>query len=165
MATHHLYTIQNKEKNELYERLKIQLKNLSVPFIPDQENFTSALKTSDFIVDAIFGFSFKTPLREPFPSIITHMEETSLPVLSVDAPSSWDIEAGPPKDGPGSKFMPGALISLTAPKPCVKWYRGRHFVGGRFLTKSIAEKYDLDCPEYPGVEQIVEVAVNTEGKL
>jgi NAD(P)H-hydrate epimerase len=93
------------------------------------------------------------------------MEETSLPVLSVDAPSSWDIEAGPPKDGPGAKFMPEALISLTAPKPCVKWYRGRHFVGGRFLTKSIAEKYDLDCPEYPGVEQIVEVAVNTEGKL
>jgi NAD(P)H-hydrate epimerase len=61
--------------------------------------------------------------------------------------------------------MPQALISLTAPKPCVKWYRGRHFVGGRFLTRSIAEKYDLDLPEYQGVDQIVEVGVNADEKL
>jgi len=149
-------------KNELYERLKIQLKNLSVPFVPE---FAVALRSTDFIVDAIFGFSFGGPLRDPFPSIISQMEETPIPVLSVDTPSSWDIEAGPPKDGPGAKFMPEALISLTAPKPCVKWYRGRHFVGGRFLTKDIAGEYDLDCPEYLGVEQIVEVGVNTEGKL
>lgn len=61
--------------------------------------------------------------------------------------------------------MPEALISLTAPKPCVKYYKGRHFLGGRFLTKSIADKYKLDLPEYPGIEQIVEVGVDAEGKL
>ncbi|KAL1980399.1 hypothetical protein VTN96DRAFT_4185 [Rasamsonia emersonii] len=149
-------------KNELYERLKIQLKNLNVPFVPD---FTEALKSADLVIDAIFGFSFGGPLREPFPSIIYQMEETKVPVLSIDAPSSWDITTGPPKEGPGSKFMPGALVSLTAPKPCVKWYRGRHFVGGRFLTKDIAEKYDLDLPEYPGIDQIVEVGVDADEKL
>ncbi|EED17591.1 AI-BP family protein [Talaromyces stipitatus ATCC 10500] len=149
-------------KNELYERLKIQLRNLDVPFVPD---FTDALKSADLVVDAIFGFSFQKPLREPFPSIISQMEETKVPVLSVDAPSSWDIQEGPPKEGPGAKFMPGALISLTAPKPCVKWYKGRHFVGGRFLTKSIADKYDLDIPDYPGIDQIMEVGVNADEKL
>ncbi|KKA16312.1 hypothetical protein T310_10109 [Rasamsonia emersonii CBS 393.64] len=143
-------------------RLKIQLKNLNVPFVPD---FTEALKSADLVIDAIFGFSFGGPLREPFPSIIYQMEETKVPVLSIDAPSSWDITTGPPKEGPGSKFMPGALVSLTAPKPCVKWYRGRHFVGGRFLTKDIAEKYDLDLPEYPGIDQIVEVGVDADEKL
>lgn len=61
--------------------------------------------------------------------------------------------------------MPAALISLTAPKPCVKWYKGRHFVGGRFLTKEIADKYDLDLPEYSGIDQIVEVGVNADEKL
>jgi NAD(P)H-hydrate epimerase len=61
--------------------------------------------------------------------------------------------------------MPEALISLTAPKPCVKWYKGRHFVGGRFLTKEIADKYDLDLPEYSGIDQIVEVGVNADEKL
>eukprot|EP00136_Aspergillus_niger_P001390 XP_001390342.2 hypothetical protein ANI_1_550034 [Aspergillus niger CBS 513.88] len=149
-------------KNELYQRLKIQLENLSVPFISD---LPVAIKSADFLVDAIFGFSFGGPLREPFPTIISQIETASIPVLSVDAPSSWDIESGPPKEGPGLKFMPEALISLTAPKPCVKYYKGRHFLGGRFLTKSIADKYKLDLPEYPGIEQIVEVGVNAEGRL
>lgn len=144
------------------QRLKIQLQNLNVPFVPD---FTDALKSTDLLIDAIFGFSFQKPLREPFPSIISQMEETKVPVLSIDAPSSWDIQEGPPKEGPGAKFMPGALISLTAPKPCVKWYQGRHFVGGRFLTKSIADKYDLDIPDYPGIDQIIEVGVNADEKL
>ncbi|RJE20565.1 hypothetical protein PHISCL_07088 [Aspergillus sclerotialis] len=146
-------------KNELYQRLKTQLNNLSVPFVSD---FSSALKSTNLIIDAIFGFSFGGPLREPFPSIISEIESASVPVLSVDAPSSWDIEAGPPKEGPGAKFMPQTLVSLTAPKPCVKHFRGRHFLGGRFLTKAILEKYDLDCPQYEGIDQVVEVGVKGE---
>ncbi|OGM39658.1 AI-BP family protein [Aspergillus bombycis] len=149
-------------KNELYQRLKTQLDNLSVPFITD---FPIAIKSADLLVDAIFGFSFGGPLRDPFPTIISQIEAASVPVLSVDAPSSWDIEGGPPKEGPGSKFMPEYLISLTAPKPCVKYYQGRHFLGGRFLTKSIAEKYGLDLPNYPDIDQIVEVRVDAEGRL
>jgi NAD(P)H-hydrate epimerase len=54
-----------------------------------------------------------------------------VPVTSVDAPSSWNIESGPPKDGPGKDFNPAALVSLTAPKPLVAWFKGRHFLGGR----------------------------------
>ncbi|KJK63311.1 hypothetical protein P875_00033809 [Aspergillus parasiticus SU-1] len=149
-------------KNELYQRLKTQLDNLSVPFITD---FPVAIKSADLLVDAIFGFSFGGPLRDPFPTIISQIEAASVPVLSVDAPSSWDIEGGPPKEGPGSKFMPEYLISLTAPKPCVKYYQGRHFLGGRFLTKSITEKYGLDLPNYPGIDQIVEAGVDAEGRL
>lgn len=133
--------------------------------MPFTSDFTDSLKSSDLVVDAIFGFSFSGPLRDPFPAIISQLEETKVPVLSVDAPSSWDIETGPPKDGPGSKFMPDILISLTAAKPCVKWFKGRHFLGGRFLTPDIAGKYGLDLPEYPGVDQIVEVEVDGSGKL
>ena len=88
-----------------------------------------------------------------------------MPVLSVDAPSSWDIQSGPPKEGPGSTFMPKALISLTAPKPCVQYYRGCHFIGGRFLTRSIADKYGLDLPGYQGIDQVLEVEVDAEGRL
>ena len=29
--------------------------------------------------------------------------------------------------------------------------------GHRFLPASVAKKYDLDIPDYPGVDQIVEV--------
>lgn len=127
------------------QRLANQLRNLSIPFTDD---FPCALKETDHIIDAIFGlfslpppfsppklrivgFSFSGEVREPFPAVIQALEETKLPVTSVDAPSSWNIENGPPASGPGAKFMPAVLVSLTAPKPLVASYNGRHFIGGR----------------------------------
>lgn len=77
------------------------------------------------------GFSFSGEVREPFPAVIKAMEDTKLPVTSVDAPSSWNIEEGPPSSGLGSSFHPTALVSLTAPKPLVQFFKGRHFIGGR----------------------------------
>lgn len=150
----------------LLQRLCTQLEALSVPFT---ESFPNAASNTSLIIDAIFGFSFSGPVRDPFSSVISELETTSLPVLSVDAPSSWDIESGPPKEGPGSKFTPTTLVSLTAAKPCVKWFKGRHFIGGRFLTPELASKYDLELPEYLGIDQIVEVDSGAEadggGKL
>lgn len=93
------------------------------------------------------------------------MESTSTPVLAVDAPSSWEIETGPPSEGPGKGFMPDYLISLTAAKPLVKWFEGRHFIGGRFLTPEMAKKYDLEFPAYQGIDQIVEVDVGKKGDM
>ncbi|KAI8723844.1 NAD(P)H-hydrate epimerase [Fusarium sp. LHS14.1] len=143
-----------RSKNDLYQRLAKQLEDLDVPFVDD---FSSAVKSTDHIVDAIFGFSFSGEVREPFPAVIQALQETKLPVTSVDAPSSWDIENGPPESGLGSSFMPTALVSLTAPKPLVNHFRGRHFIGGRFVTPAIASKYGFEVPEYKGIDQIVEV--------
>lgn len=144
-------------KNELYQRLTTQLHNLSIPFTTD---FPTALKETDHIIDAIFGFSFSGEIREPFPSIIQALAETSIPVTSIDAPSSWDIEDGPPTEGPGKDFVPDVLVSLTAPKPLVKYFKGRHFVGGRFISPEIQKTYDLDLPAYEGIDQIVEIDQN-----
>ncbi|KAJ4131704.1 hypothetical protein NW768_005901 [Fusarium equiseti] len=146
-----------RSKNDLYQRLAKQLEDLEVPFVDD---FSTALNSTDHIVDAIFGFSFSGEVREPFPAVIQALQDTKLPVTSVDAPSSWDIEDGPPKSGLGSSFMPTALISLTAPKPLVKHFKGRHFIGGRFVTLSIAKKFDFEVPEYKGIDQVVEVEVS-----
>ncbi|CZS91781.1 probable NAD(P)H-hydrate epimerase [Rhynchosporium agropyri] len=144
-------------KNELYQRLSSQLKDLNIPFTSD---FCSALNDTDHVVDAIFGFSFSGEIREPFPAVIKALQETTVPVASIDAPSSWDIEKGPPASGPGSEFYPEVLVSLTAPKPLVKFFKGRHFIGGRFVSPDIKKKYDLDLPEYEGIDQVVEVGSN-----
>lgn len=117
-----------QSKNDLYQRLTQQLKDLDIPFTDD---FPSAISSTDQVVDAIFGFSFSGEVREPFPKVIEALRDSKVPVLAVDAPSSWNIETGPPDDGPGKGFMPDALISLTAPKPLVKWFKGKHYVGGR----------------------------------
>jgi len=148
-----------RSKNELYQRLTTQLNHLDVPFV---EDFTTALDEADHVVDAIFGFSFSGEIREPFPSVIEALEKTKVPVTSVDAPSSWNIEEGPPKSGPGKAFVPATLVSLTAPKPLIKFFSGRHFIGGRFLSPDIARKYDLAVPAYHGIDQIVEVGRDGE---
>ncbi|TGJ75600.1 hypothetical protein E0Z10_g10974 [Xylaria hypoxylon] len=142
-----------RSKNDLYQRLAKQLEDLDVKFVDD---FTSAVNSADHVVDAVFGFSFSGEVREPFPAVIKALEETKLPVTSVDAPSSWDIETGPPQSGLGSKFNPAYLVSLTAPKPLVQHFRGRHFIGGRFVSPAIAKKYDFEIPSYQGMNQFVE---------
>ena len=58
--------------------------------------------------------------------------------------------------------MPNYLVSLTAPKPCSRFFHGRgkrHFLGGRFVSPIITERYGLELPEYPGLEQVVELPV------
>ena len=77
-------------------------------------------------------------------------------MLAVDIPSSWDVEKGPPLDGPGKGFHPETLISLTAPKPCTQYFRGRQFLGGRFVPPDVSEKYGLGVDVYEGIDQIVE---------
>lgn len=143
-----------RSKNELYQRLSTQLEQLQIPFI---EDFNTALAETDHVIDAIFGFSFQGEVREPFGLVIEALAKSKVPVTAVDAPSSWNIETGPPDHGPGSNFNPQALVSLTAPKPLIKWFKGRHFLGGRFVPPGVAQKYDLEIPEYDGINQIVEL--------
>jgi NAD(P)H-hydrate epimerase len=59
-----------------------------------------------------------------------------IPVVAVDVPSGWDVDAGdvaPPERGGG--LRPSLLVSLTAPKPCALAFDGpHHWLGGRFLS-------------------------------
>lgn len=51
-----------QSKNDLYQRLATQLKNLDVPFT---EDFNESLKDTDHVVDAIFGNANKAPIPVP----------------------------------------------------------------------------------------------------
>lgn len=41
----------------------------------------------NLVVDAIFGFSFKGAVREPFGSILDVLKNTTVPLASIDIPS------------------------------------------------------------------------------
>jgi NAD(P)H-hydrate epimerase len=150
----------------IFTGLQKQLRQLSITFLTSPESFTSELESSDLVIDALFGFSFHPPVRAPFDTVLGEIIKAKKPVLSVDIPSSWDVEAGPPSSEErqvGHDFMPEFLISLTAAKPSVKWFKGkRHFIGGRFLSSEVAGKYGLDLPDYKGVDQIAEVEVGVK---
>lgn len=101
----------------------------------DLGSLKKALSASDVILDAIFGFSFKPPVRAPFDEALPLLSQSGLPIVSVDVPSGWNVDEGRVD---GRALEPDVLVSLTAPKEGVKAYKGRHFLGGRFVSKSVS---------------------------
>ncbi|KAG6830574.1 hypothetical protein H0H92_016025 [Tricholoma furcatifolium] len=76
------------------QRLQMQCNNMKIPTLPPSSNTESlrtALSSSDVILDAIFGFSFKGPIRAPFDVALPLIAHSGLPIVSVDIPSGWDV--------------------------------------------------------------------------
>lgn len=148
-----------------YSKLVKQCEDVGVKVldeIPESKEGESSAMKFDVIVDAIFGFSFKGEAREPFATIIQKMIELQqlekVPIVAVDVPSGWNVDEG---DVANTGMVPDILVSLTSPKLCSKQFKGRHFVGGRFLPPGLADRYGIEMPPYPGVRQVMEITANT----
>uniref|UniRef100_A0A0K0DUH9 NAD(P)H-hydrate epimerase n=1 Tax=Strongyloides stercoralis TaxID=6248 RepID=A0A0K0DUH9_STRER len=127
-----------KSKNVLMEKLVTQCQQFNIPFVNEMED----TKKFSLIIDAIFGFSFKPPLREPYGEILKDLANTSTSIASIDIPSGWDVESGP----------------LLAPKLCAKYFKGTgHYLGGRFIPQSLSDKYQLNLPKYQKTEGILKL--------
>lgn len=143
-----------RTEKDLYRNLVRQCEKMDIEFvdrIPDEKN------RFDLIVDAIFGFGFSGEIRQPFSDILKQLKsyENQLPIVSIDVPSGWHVEDGPISE---NSIQPECVVSLTAPKVCMKHYRGRfHFLGGRFLPPALQQKYSLILPEYASDDQIVQI--------
>ncbi|OQR90341.1 NAD(P)H-hydrate epimerase-like [Achlya hypogyna] len=141
--------------NPLYQRLVTQCKDLDIPFVAD---ISSAVVDARYcmVLDGIFGFSFKGDIRAPFDAVIAALRATSTPIVSIDIPSGWDVELG---NVSGQGLEPTVLVSLTAPKLCAQFFQktGRaHYVGGRFVPRALAQKYNLATPKYVGSLQFAQ---------
>lgn len=112
------------------QRLQTQCDNLNIRTFSAETDLKSSLRTSDVILDAVFGFSFKPPIRAPFETALKLISESKLPIVSIDIPSGWDVDEG---NINGFGLEPSVLVSLTAPKSGSKHFKGRHFLGGRFV--------------------------------
>ncbi|XP_054035461.1 NAD(P)H-hydrate epimerase [Dryobates pubescens] len=138
----------------LFEALTTQCQRMDIPFLPEFP--AEAAFIDEFyglVVDAIFGFSFKGAVREPFGSILSTLQQVTVPIASIDIPSGWDVEQGK-ADG----LQPDLLISLTAPKKAARHFSGRyHFLGGRFVPPSLQKKYSLNLPPYPEADCVLQL--------
>eukprot|EP00977_Amphora_coffeiformis_P021389 scaffold9272_cov195-Amphora_coffeaeformis.AAC.6 len=145
-----------------YTNLVKQCEDLEIPVLDAMP--TDDLTRFGLVLDSIFGFSFQGEPREPFRSILQIMRDMQQTegwlILSVDVPSGWNVNEG---DVTESGFVPDAVISLTAPKACMRTYPGRHFVGGRFLPPALADKYQVRMPPYPGVSQVLQISRGGDG--
>jgi len=136
---------------ELFRNLTHQLNSMEIEIIDKCPDINEAKGKFNLIVDALFGFSFKPPVRESFIPVINLIRDSGIPVVSIDIPSGWDVEQGPLNQE--TDINPDMLISLTAPKLCSKFFKGKHhYLGGRFVPKPLEKKYCLDLPQYAGTE-------------
>ena len=123
-------------KNPLFKRLISQCEAYEIKII---SNETINYSNYSFFIDAIFGFSFKGEIRQPFKNIIDELNNFQDKIVSVDIPSGFDVENG----NVNHTFVPNYLISLTLPKLCSKNFNGRHFLGGRFVPLILYKKLNI----------------------
>lgn len=146
-----------RPSNQLYERLLHQCVENDVPVLENRrvEAAPDSAVFQDYavVVDALLGFSYRPPLREPFARVVELLKGATVPICSVDIPSGWDVERGPPAEG---GISPQMLVSLTAPKKCAASFQGKfHYLGGRFVPRKLETQYELNLPEYSGTSFVI----------
>lgn len=135
-----------------FHNLVTQCSKMEISFLDSLPSIAELNHNFDICVDAVFGFSFKPPVRGEFLELMDKLKQIRFPICSVDIPSGWDVETGDPGDG----LKPDCLISLTAPKHCAKFFTGRyHWLGGRFVPPEMEKRYGLNLPDYPITDCVV----------
>ncbi|NXQ79727.1 YJEN3 protein, partial [Nyctibius grandis] len=104
------------------------------------------------VVDAVLGAEAEGGEGGgPCAAILDALKHVRIPIVSLDVPSGWDVDAGS-----SGGISPDVLVSLAAPKRCARRFLGRqHFVAGRFLPYDVQKKFELNPPPYPGTECVV----------
>lgn len=160
-------------KTPFYLNLEKQLGLMDIPIIKDSNfdkfglnSLNSRLSNAQLIIDALFGFSFHPPLRDPYDDVINLMiqnQQLGGSILAIDVPSGWDVDLGPTAN---SKYTPDALVSLTAPKKCSQRLiqlnsNVKHYLGGRFIPQKLATEWGFDVNVYNepnvGIDQVVDI--------
>lgn len=127
-----------------FPSLTKQLGAFDIPFVD------SIAPHAALVVDAVFGFSFRPPLRGPFPAVLEQMNQSAALLVSVDMPSGWDVDTGERCEG--AVREPNALISLTAPKlGSLALQNALHYCSGKFVPPALASEMGLTLPIYPAV--------------
>ncbi|KAJ8306700.1 hypothetical protein KUTeg_015741, partial [Tegillarca granosa] len=72
----------------LFQNLSKQCERMDMPFLSYFPSEAHLITDSyNFVVDALFGFSFKGPPRADFASVIECLKKIEIPICSIDVPS------------------------------------------------------------------------------
>ncbi|XP_014071775.2 yjeF N-terminal domain-containing 3 isoform X2 [Salmo salar] len=140
--------------NTIHQDFTVQCEKMDIPFLSYLPTEVQLINDAyNLVIDAILGpETDHTDVKEPYAGILVTLKQVKIPIASVDMPSGWDVDQVT-SDG----INPDVLISLTAPKKCATSFSGKHFLAGRFLPYDIQKKYDLNLPEYPGTDCLIEL--------
>ncbi|XP_040393140.1 yjeF N-terminal domain-containing protein 3 isoform X2 [Cygnus olor] len=142
-----------RSPDPLYRDFTTQCEKMDIPFLSYLPTEVQLINDAyNAVVDAVLGAEAELGEgRGPCAGILATLKHVRIPIVSLDVPSGWDVEAGS-----SSGISPDVLVSLTAPKQCARRFLGRqHFVAGRFVPYDMQKKFELNPPEYPGTECVV----------
>ena len=141
-----------RNSQPLYENLVATLNMMNVEMIDE----LPAPDAATVVVDGLFGFSFRPPVRPPFVAIIGAIAAFKH-VVSVDVPSGWGVNGDDESSG---VLQPAVLVSLTAPKLCARSFRGQaHYLGRVFVPEAVARDHGLTRVNFEGANQIVRLTI------
>ncbi|XP_069646589.1 yjeF N-terminal domain-containing protein 3 isoform X1 [Haliaeetus albicilla] len=142
-----------RSPDPLYQDFTTQCEKMDIPFLSYLPTEVQLINDAyNAVVDAVLGAEAEAAEgREPCAAILATLKHVRIPIVSLDVPSGWDVEAGS-----SGGISPDVLVSLSAPKQCARRFLGRqHFVAGRFLPYDVQKKFELNPPKYPGTECVV----------
>jgi NAD(P)H-hydrate epimerase len=105
--------------------------------LQDIEEIGKELQGCDIIVDAIFGTGLSGEVREPVNSLIRKINETNIPVISVDIPSGLNCDEG---IALGTAIKATKTVTFVSPK--AGFFKGN---GGKFIGELIVT--DISVPK------------------
>ncbi|XP_066504297.1 yjeF N-terminal domain-containing 3 [Hoplias malabaricus] len=143
-----------RSPHSLHQDFTVQCEKMDIPFLSYLPTEVQLINDAyNLVVDAILGPETDLKdVKEPYSGILLTLKQVKIPIASVDVPSGWDVDEVN-KDG----INPDVLISLTVPKKCATSFSGKHFLAGRFLPYDMQKKYELNLPEFPGTECLIQL--------
>ncbi|XP_007252688.1 yjeF N-terminal domain-containing 3 [Astyanax mexicanus] len=143
-----------RSSHSLHQDFTVQCEKMDIPFLSYLPTEVQLINDAyNLVIDAILGPETDLKdVKEPYSGILVTLKQVKIPIASVDMPSGWDVDEAS-EDG----IAPEVLISLTVPKKCATSFSGKHFLAGRFLPYDMQKKYELNLPEFPGTECLIEL--------
>ncbi|TRY74368.1 hypothetical protein DNTS_032056 [Danionella cerebrum] len=77
-----------RPSKQLFLNLSTQCEKMEIPFLREMPEADVIDEAYNLVVDAIFGFSFKGAVREPFGEILAQLKKITVPIASIDIPSA-----------------------------------------------------------------------------
>ena len=90
------------------------------------EEVAAGLEGAALVVDAVFGFGFHPPAREPYASVLAAIAAIDAAILAVDMPSGVDSDTGAVS---GPAVHADVTLTFTAPKVGLVAYPGAEHAG------------------------------------
>ena len=109
----------------------------------DIEEIGKELQDCNIIVDAIFGTGLSGEVREPARSLIMKINETNIPVVSVDIPSGLDCDEGVVLGAAVKATKTVTFVAAKAGffKECGREYTGELIVSDISVPKELIEEH------------------------